>query len=49
MIINKDYMMIMRAGKLSMSGVKKQNDSGMLVALCLLIAAFVIVIGMVIK
>lgn len=42
MIINQDYMKIMRAGKLSMQSVRKQNDSGMIVGICGIIAMTII-------
>jgi preprotein translocase subunit Sec61beta len=51
MKFNKDYMMIMRAGKnnLSYYDIKKQNNSGMVLGLCLLIAGIVLIIGIFIK
>lgn len=49
MIINKDYMMIMRQGKLSMPIVRKQNDAGIILGICMLVAGIIILIGLTIK
>jgi len=49
MKINKDYMNIMRSGKLSLSSVKKQNNSGIIVGICMILACITIVCGILIK
>lgn len=49
MIINKDYLMIMRQGKLSMPMVRKQNDAGIILGICMLVAGIIILIGLTIK
>jgi hypothetical protein len=45
MIINKDYMMIMRQGKLSMPMVRKQNNAGLVLGACMMIACIIILVG----
>lgn len=42
-------MMVMRAGKIHTGSVKKQNDSGAILAVCLFVAAVVVSIGVAIK
>jgi hypothetical protein len=50
MIINKDYMSIMRAGKnWTTMEIRKQNDAGMVLGLCMGVALIVLVLGMLIK
>ena len=49
MIINKDYIMIMRRGKLSMPMVRKENNAGLVLGLCMLMAGVVILCGILIK
>lgn len=47
MIINKDYMQVMRAGKnWNRYSLEKQNDSGMILGVCLLCAIAIIIAGL---
>ncbi len=53
MIINKDYMKIMRSSKqqlmndfyLQSYNIRKQNEAGLIVGVCMLLAGIVIVCG----
>lgn len=45
MIINKDYMEMMRAGKYSMTHYRKEQEAGQIVFICLFATALIVIVA----
>jgi hypothetical protein len=45
MIINKDYMEMMRQGKYSMTQHRKEQEAGQIVFICLVSASLIVIVA----